>query len=84
MGLSIVVETKEFDYFLPDELIARFPLKKRSDSRILYVSGNEKSFLEDLFPSFALFLNDKDVLIMNDTRVIKSRIIGKKKIRRCG
>tara|TARA_A100001011_G_scaffold263804_1_gene272428 strand:- start:1387 stop:2442 length:1056 start_codon:yes stop_codon:yes gene_type:complete len=79
VGLSIVVETKEFDYFLPDELIARFPLKKRSDSRILYVSGNKKSFPEALFPSLSLFLNDKDVLIMNDTRVIKSRLIGKKK-----
>ena len=73
------METKEFDYFLPEELIARFPLKKRSDSRILYVSGNEKSFPEALFPSLALFLDHKDVLIMNDTRVIKSRMIGKKK-----
>jgi len=65
----------DFDYELPDELIARHPLAERRASRLLVVRDG----IEDRqFPDFPAFLAAGDVLVVNDTQVIKARLAGRK------
>jgi len=65
----------DFDYDLPDELIARYPTAERRSSRLLVVGPT----LEDQrFGRFADFLNPGDLLVFNNTRVIRARLRGQK------
>lgn len=65
----------DFDYDLPDDLIARYPLPERRSSRLLLVGPT----IEDqLFRHFADFLQSGDLLVFNDTRVIRARLRGQK------
>jgi S-adenosylmethionine:tRNA ribosyltransferase-isomerase len=72
------MELKDFSYFLPDELIAQHPCQKRDRSRLLFLD-KEKEKMED-FSFFQLpnFLQQGDVLVVNDSRVIPARLFGKK------
>ncbi len=64
----------EFDFDLPLELIAQFPLEKRSASRLLHVWGDQ---YEDLaFKDLLQLLRPGDLLVFNDTKVIKARLNG--------
>ena len=66
----------DFDYALPPELIAQFPAPQRAASRLLRLSG---AGLSDLcFADLPQFLRPGDVLVFNDTRVIKARLYGAK------
>ena len=65
----------DFDYELPEELIARYPTEQRRASRLLMLAGE----IEDRqFEDLAQFLNAGDLLVFNDTRVIRARLRGKK------
>ncbi len=66
--------TTDFDYHLPDELIARYPLDVRSDSRLLHVQGERFDDLQ--FDQLAELLNRGDLLVLNDTKVMKARLFG--------
>lgn len=66
----------DFDFDLPSELIAQFPLAKRSASRLLQVEG--KSLTDSHFTDLIDVLSKGDVLVFNDTRVIKARLFGVK------
>ncbi len=66
----------DFDYKLPSELIAQFPAPERTDSRLLHVDGIH--FSDRLFTELPGLLNPGDVLVFNDTRVIKARLFGHK------
>ncbi|MCF0253820.1 MAG: tRNA preQ1(34) S-adenosylmethionine ribosyltransferase-isomerase QueA [Duodenibacillus sp.] len=66
----------DYDFELPPELIAQFPLPERTASRLLRVTADA---LEDLrFSDVERLLRPGDVLVMNDTRVIKARLRGRK------
>ena len=69
---------EEFDFDLPQHLIAQTPLQKRDSSRLLVLNKNTKSFSDKKFTDFVDLLNTNDLLIFNDTRVIKARLFGKK------
>ena len=69
---------EEFDFDLPQHLIAQAPLQKRDSSRLLILNKNTKSFSDKKFTDFVDLLNTNDLLIFNDTRVIKARLFGKK------
>ena len=69
---------EEFDFDLPQHLIAQAPLQKRDSSRLLVLNKNTKSFSDKKFTDFVDLLNSNDLLIFNDTRVIKARLFGKK------
>lgn len=69
---------KEFDYHLPQELIARYPAAKRDESRLLVLNRQGKSISDDHFGNIFSYLNPGDLLVMNDTRVIPARIFGRK------
>lgn len=67
----------QFDYDLPDELIAQHPANKRNASRLLYLDSN--SALHDKqFIDLPELLRPNDLLVFNDTKVIKARLFGKK------
>ena len=69
---------EEFDFDLPQHLIAQTPLQKRDSSRLLVLNKNTKLFSDKKFVDFVDLLNPNDLLIFNDTRVIKARLFGKK------
>ncbi|HEY5291911.1 MAG TPA: S-adenosylmethionine:tRNA ribosyltransferase-isomerase, partial [Burkholderiales bacterium] len=66
----------DFDYALPPELIAQFPAPERAASRLLRLSGGVLS--NQRFAELPQFLYPGDVLVFNDTRVIKARLYGVK------
>ena len=72
------MKTSDFDYTLPDELIARHPLAGRSDSRLLRVDGPRARFEDRRFLELPDFFRPGDLLVFNDTRVIKARLHGRK------
>ena len=69
---------EKFDFDLPQHLIAQTPLQRRDSSRLLVLNKNTKSFSDKKFTDFVDLLNTNDLLIFNDTRVIKARLFGKK------
>ena len=70
------MKTDDFDYYLPEELIAQHPAEKRDHARLLVLDketgGKEDKFFYDIID----YLNPGDVLVMNDTRVIPARLFG--------
>lgn len=66
----------DFDFHLPDELIAQTPLEKRDQSRLLVVH-RDTGMLEDRnFSSLLEYLRPQDVLVINDTKVLPARLMG--------
>ena len=72
------MDVKEFDYYLPEELIAQTPLEKRSNSRLMVVNKNNGNIEHKHFYDIIDYFNENDVLVLNDTKVMPSRIFGKK------
>ena len=72
------MKTAEFDYALPEELIAQHPLPKRSASRLLHLHG-ASGVVEDLrFLDLPRLISPSDLIVLNDTRVVKARLFGRK------
>ena len=72
------MKTQDFDFYLPDSLIAQHPTKKRNASRLLHISAKTAQLSDRLFIDLPSFLSAGDLLIFNDTRVIKARLFGHK------
>lgn len=72
------MQTKDFDYELPEELIAQSPLKDRASSRLLVLDKDDGSINHDKFSNIINYLEKGDVLVLNDTKVIPARLIGVK------
>jgi S-adenosylmethionine:tRNA ribosyltransferase-isomerase len=68
----------DFDYDLPEELIAQQPLARRENSRMLVVNRRENAFADDDFVNFPDFLKKGDVLVLNNTKVFPARLLGEK------
>jgi len=72
------MRTVDFDYTLPPELIAKYPASERRGSRLLVVDSGPEPPLDRRFEDFIEFLRPGDLLVFNDTRVIKARLYGRK------
>lgn len=72
------MKTQDFDFHLPERLIAQHPTESRSASRLLYLNAMTGNISDEQFIDIANHLTAKDLLIFNDTRVIKARLFGKK------
>lgn len=72
------MNTSEFYYDLPQELIAQTPADPRDSSRLLVYNRAEGSVQHKIFRDIIDFLNPGDALVINDTRVIPARLYGKK------
>ncbi len=68
----------DFDYELPEELIAQFPLEKRSDSRLLAPDAVDGKLRDLLFKDLPKLLHAGDLLVFNDTQVMQARLFGRK------
>ena len=72
------MKTQDFDFFLPYTLIAQHPTGQRNASRLLHLTGNSGLIHDQLFIDLPRFIKAGDLLIFNDTRVIKARLFGAK------
>ena len=72
------MKTDDFDYYLPEELIAQTPLKKRDSSRLLVLDKETGEVEHKHFSDIIQYLNSGDTLVLNDTKVIPARLIGVK------
>ena len=68
------LRTADYDYTLPDELIARHPLPRREDSRMMVLHRADQRLEHRLFREFPTFLRPGDLVVLNDTRVIPARV----------
>jgi S-adenosylmethionine:tRNA ribosyltransferase-isomerase len=68
----------EFDYELPAELIAQHPIAQRSASRLLRLDAKSGALQDLKFADLPQFLDVRDALVLNDTRVVKARLAGRK------
>jgi S-adenosylmethionine:tRNA ribosyltransferase-isomerase len=68
----------DFNYDLPEELIAQDPLQKRSDSRLMVLNRKEGTVSHRHFSDIIEYLNPGDCLVINDTKVIPARLMGVK------
>lgn len=69
----------DFDYELPPELIAQSPAVERTASRLLHLDGASGAITDRRFRDIAELMSAGDVMVFNDTRVIKARLTGRKK-----
>ncbi|MDB5801419.1 MAG: tRNA preQ1(34) S-adenosylmethionine ribosyltransferase-isomerase QueA, partial [Rhodocyclales bacterium] len=72
------LKLSDFDYELPPNLIAQYPAGERSASRLLHLDGTTGDFADRQFRDLPALVEPGDVLVMNDTRVIKARLTGRK------
>lgn len=73
-----MLTTEDFDYVLPEELIAQTPLEDRSSSRLLIVDKETKAYKDASFLDVLDQLQSGDALVMNDSRVLPARLQGTK------
>lgn len=73
------MEVTDFDFDLPDELIAQTPLQTRTDSRLLVLNKGTKLIKDESFSDIEQHLSPGDCLVLNDTKVLPARLIGEKK-----
>ncbi|NLM20417.1 MAG: tRNA preQ1(34) S-adenosylmethionine ribosyltransferase-isomerase QueA [Peptococcaceae bacterium] len=73
------MKLEDFDYFLPEELIAQTPVEPRDSSRLMVVNKTSGEIGLFRFNQIDRFLQAGDVLVLNRTKVIPARLIGKKK-----
>ena len=67
-----------FDYHLPEELIAQYPLSKRDESRLMVLNRSTKDIQHATFAQLPEFLSPGDLMVLNNTKVIPARLIGRK------
>jgi S-adenosylmethionine:tRNA ribosyltransferase-isomerase len=72
------MEVKDFDYELPQELIAQDPLEDRSSSRLMHVDRKTGEISHHVFRDVLRFLKPGDCLVMNNTKVIPARLYGQR------
>lgn len=70
---------EEFDYHLPESLIAQTPLKNRDQSRLLVLQRETGEMAHLHFKDVIDYLNPGDTLVLNDTRVMPARLFGLKR-----
>ena len=70
------MKTSDFDYFLPEELIAQTPVEPRDSSRLLVYDRSSDKVYHKRFFNLTEFLRPGDVLVRNNTKVLPARLFG--------
>ena len=73
------LRTDDFDYRLPPELIAQEPLEKRDNSRLLVLERSSGDIRHSSFSRLPFYLEEGDLLVLNNTKVLPARLLGKRK-----
>lgn len=72
------MKVSEFNYDLPEELIAQTPIEKRDQSKLMVLNKEKKTIEHKVFKDIIDYLEPGDVLVRNNTKVIPARLYGKK------
>ena len=72
------MKVSDFNYELPEELIAQHPYDKRDEARLMVLDKNNKKIEDKVFKDVIDYLNPGDCLVINNTKVIPARLYGKK------
>jgi S-adenosylmethionine:tRNA ribosyltransferase-isomerase len=72
----LMFHVSDYDYVLPEELIAQVPVVNRGQSRLLLVERGKKSFSNNYFSALPRLLKPGDLLVANDTKVVPARLFG--------
>ena len=72
------MRVKDFDYYLPEELIAQVPIEKRDEARLMIIDKEKEEVEHKIFRDIIDYLEPGDCLVLNDTRVLPARLIGEK------
>lgn len=72
------MKTCDFDYYLPQKLIAQEPIQPRDHSKLMIINKKENSIHHDYFYNLDKYLTKKDVLVFNESKVIPARLFGQK------
>lgn len=72
-----LTKKSQFNYYLPEELVAQVPLEPRDSSRLMVMDKKSGRLNHDYFYNLPKYLNEKDCLILNDSRVMPARLWGK-------
>ena len=72
------MKLEDFNYFLPEELIAQVPIPKRDESRLMVLNRENKTIEHKTFKDIIDYLKPGDCLVRNNTKVIPARLYGKK------
>lgn len=75
---NAAMKKSAFNFTLPSELIAQYPLAERSDSRLLVYQRQTDTHVHDSFKGLVAYLEPGDLLVMNDSRVMAARLYGQK------
>ena len=73
------MKLSEFDYNLPKELIAQYPVAEREKCRMMVLDRKTKSIAHKAFEDIVPYFNKGDLLVLNNTKVIPARLFGKRK-----
>lgn len=73
-----MINRSDYNYDLPSELIAQYPLEKRTASRLLVVNAGDQTITHGTFTDIENFLKRNDLLVLNNTKVIPARLFGYK------
>ena len=73
------MKLSEFDYSLPKELIAQYPLERREKCKMMVLDRETKAIEHKTFEDIVSYFNEGDLLVLNDTKVIPARLFGKRK-----
>ncbi len=74
-----IMKLSDFDYDLPKELIAQYPLKERDAARLMVLDRKHKDIRHDTFSKITSYLHKGDLLVLNNTRVLPARLYGLRK-----
>ena len=72
------MKVSDFDFYLPEELIAQHPMEKRDEARLMVLDKKSGNIEHKVFRDVADYLEEGDCLVLNDTRVLPARLFGVK------
>ncbi len=72
------MKTEDFDYELPEELIAKYPVQPRHEARLMVLNREGKNIKHDIFWNLPLYLKRGDLLVFNNSKVLPARLYGRK------
>lgn len=72
------MKSSDFNFYLPEELIAQHPLEKRDSSKLMILDKKSGKITHSSFHNIINYLNEGDTLVLNNTRVMPARLIGEK------
>jgi len=72
------MKLEDFDYHLPEGLIAQHPLHQRDKARLMVVDRKQKSITHDRFANISKYLPEKSCVVLNDSKVVPARLLGRR------